>query len=77
MAWNSVFQCHELTQEILLDLAVFGHVGAGFASRQDAQEGDHEHFVKVVTGGVAAPGIRYIPENTGKFLHGSASCCVF
>ena len=72
VARNAVFQCHQLTHKILLYHAVFGHVGAGFVSREYTREGDDGRFVNVVTGGVVAT-VAGSLTNSGKIPHGSAS----
>ncbi len=59
-ARRTVLQIHEPKQEFLLDFAEFDC----FASRHDGQKSDHEHFVKVVPNGIAAPGIGYAVENS-------------
>ncbi len=57
MAWYTVLQGHETAKNSFLFAAKLIHVGTGFTNGENSHQGDHQHFIKIMTCGIAVSGI--------------------
>ena len=73
MARDAVFERHEAAQELFFRTAEKFHVDACLASASHARKRDHQHFMEIVTGRVAGPGVFHPVEDWCEVLHCPAS----